>query len=300
MKKMKRLLLVLACGALLAGCDDDNDNGGPLPAEQTIQAFEKQFPDAQNVAWGKKLGYDVATFSLPTRAAAGQNSAWYPEGGTVCTYTKFELSWEQLQTEAPAVAQAWENSQYKTQGYVLDDIDKRTYTDSKPTYKLEIEQGDTERELIYDREGTLLFDRPDLDDDEDDEDDPCPQAIYDFIAANLPSAMIVETDTDYDGGVLRYEVEVLNGSEEADLLFDAECTFLYQVVEVEERDYQRVLPAAVYQKFLSLAADTDTWDDVEIRKDIKGSVLSYVLVVEDEQTERETTYLVDANGNLIG
>lgn len=301
MKTMKRLLLFLACGALLAGCDDDNDgNDGQLPAEQTVRAFEEQFPDAQNVIWGKKLGYDVATFSLPTRTAADSNSAWYPEGGTVCTYTRFELTWQQLQAEAPAVAQAWENSPYKTQGYVLDDIDVRTYADSAPTYKLEIEQRDAERELIYDRAGTLLFDRPDTDGDSEDEDDPCPQAIYDFIAANLPDVLIVETDTEFDAGVLRYEVEVRRGSEERDLVFDAECRFLYQSVEVDERDYRTALPAAVYQKFLSLAADTETWDDVEIRKDLQGKVICYVLVVEDERTDTEFTYLVDASGNLIG
>lgn len=301
MKTMKRLLLFLACGALLTGCSDDDDNGaGQLPGEQTLEAFQKQFPGAQNVVWSKKLGYDVASFSLATRAEGGPNSAWYPEGGTVCTYTQFELTWQQLLSEAPAVAQAWEASPYKTEGYVLDDIDVRTYADSAPTYKLEIEKGDAERELIYDRTGTLLFDRPDTDGDDEDEDAPCPQAIYDFIAANLPDALIVETDTDFDAGVLRYEVEVRLGSEEVDLLFDAQCTFLYQAVEVDEREYRTALPDAVYRKFLSLAADTDTWDEVEIRKDIRGGVICYVLVVEDERTDEETTYLVNASGNLIG
>lgn len=302
MKKIKRLLPVLASLLLLAGCsDDDNNGGGRLPGEQTLEAFQKQFPNAQNVFWSQKLGYDVASFSLAgTRAAGGPNSAWYPQGGTVCTYTQFELTWQQLLTEAPSVAQAWEASPYKAEGYALDDIDVRTYADSAPTYKLEIEKGEAERELIYDRAGTLLFDRPDLDGDQDDEDDPCPQPIYDFITASLPDALIVETDTEYEGGVLYYQVEVLRGSEEVDLLFDAQYTFLYQVVEVDERDYRTLLPEAVYQRFLSLAADTETWEEVEIRKDIRGGVLCYVLIVEDERTDEETTYLVGADGNLIG
>ncbi|WP_418981935.1 hypothetical protein [Alistipes sp.] len=301
MRKIKNWILVLACGALLAGCSDDDNHAGPLPDEQTLHAFEQQFPDAQNVVWGKKLGYDVASFSLAgTRAAAGgPNSAWYPEGGTVCTYTSFEITWAQLLAEAPAVAQAWEASTYKAEGYRLDDVDVRTYAGSAPTYKLEIERGESEYELVYDRAGTLLFERPDIDEDEDDDDDPCPQPIYDFIATNLPGVQIVDTDTEYDGGVLYYEVEVRRGAEELDLIFDAECRFLYQVVEVDERDYAK-LPEAVYQKFLTLAADPEMWEDVAIRQDLQGKVICYVLVVEDERTGREVAYLVDADGGLIG
>lgn len=295
------MILLFACGTLLFGCSDsENHDNGQLPAEQTLRAFEQQFPGARDVVWSKKMGYDVAAFSLAgTRAAAsGPNSAWYPEGGTVCTYTKLELIWAQLLAEAPAVAQAWEASAYKREGYALDEIGKRSYIDSPSTYKLEIERGEDERDLIYDREGTLLYDRPDS--DADDTDTPCPQAIFDFITVNLPEAVIVETDIEHEAGAVYYAVEILLEGNESDLIFDADCNFLFQEVEVDERDYQRVLPAAVYEQFLALAADTDTWDDVMLRKDLQGKVLCYVLRVEDERTDTETTYLVDAAGNLIG
>lgn len=300
MRTLKHWMLLLACGALLAGCSDDDDNVGQLPDERTLQAFEQQFPDAQNVAWSKKLGYDVASFSLAaTRAAGGPNSAWYPEGGTVCAYTQFELTWAQLLAEAPGVAQAWEGSAYKAEGYRIDDIDKTTYAASEPIYQLEVELGETEFELVYDRSGTLLFEQPDADGDDDEEDAPCPQPIYDFITTNLPGVMIVETDTEYVAGALCYEVEVRRSGEEIGLIFDAQYNFRYQVVEVDERDYA-TLPEAVYRKFLVLASDPETWEDVAIRKDLQGKVICYVLVVEDEQTDRETLYLVDASGEVIG
>lgn len=301
MKTMNRLILILACGVLLCGCSDSDNHDDPqLPAEQTLRAFEQQFPSARDVVWSKKLGYDVAAFTLAgTRAAAsGPNSAWYPEGGTACTYTKLELIWAQLLAEAPAVAQAWEASAYKREGYALDEIGKRSYIDSPSTYKLEIERGEDERDLIYDRAGTLLYDRPDS--DADDTDTPCPQVIFDFITANRPGAVIVETDTDHEAGAVYYAVEILLEGNESDLIFDADCNFLYEEAEVDERDYQTALPAAVYEQFLALAADTDTWDEVLVRKDLQGKVLCYVLCVEDERTDTETTYLVDAAGNPIG
>lgn len=300
-RDMKRwMCMLLACGALLAGCSDE-DNQGPVIGPKTLEAFEKQFPDAQNVRWAKKQGYDVAYFTLAaSRAAAGQNTAWYPEGSARCTFTKIEISWAQLEQEAPAVAAAWNASSYKTEGYLLDDIDRRTYDDAEPTYKLEIELRDAERELIYDRSGTLLADRPDLDsDDDEEEDDPCPQPIYDFITINLPDALIVETDREHEDGAVYYEVEVLLNGTEQDLIFDSAFKFLFIVVEVDERQYDTALPKAVYDKFLELAPDRGEWDDVTIRKQLDGTVIAYTLTVEDDATDRETTYMVSPDGTLV-
>lgn len=298
----KWILLLLACGTLLAGCNDEEERSGSGIKPATVEAFEKQFPDARNVKWAKKQGYDVATFMLEeTRAAAaGTNSAWYPQGGTQCVYSKLEVNWEQLQREAPAVAQAWLSSTWKAEGYVLDDIDKKTYADTPPVYKLEAERGELERELTYSPDGTLLSDRPDIDsDDEDEEDDPCPQAILTFVTTNLPQAVIVESDREKKNGKVYYEVEIRLGNEEQELIFDANYRFLFIAVEVDDDEYQSMLPRVIYEKFLELAPDPENWDDVMILKDIEGNVLRYSLTAEDERTDRETTYLVDASGNLI-
>lgn len=312
-KMMKSIVALFALAAVLSGCNDD-DGGGTagLPQQQTIAAFKEQFPQATNVTWSKKKGYDVATFALPTRATAAQprNSAWYPEGGTAYSYTQIELTWEQLQAEAPAVAAAWSSSAYKTAGYTLDDIDKKSYSGAETTYKLEIEQGKTERELVYGRDGTLLSDRLDIDEDDDDtEDDPCPQEVLDFVTANLPGALIVESDTEEENGTVTYEVEVryrINGRQtEADLIFDARYAFLCAVTEIDDEDYTNpaILPAAVYAKFTELAGDNEIDEVVKLYATIAdfkaGTNARYAMTVEDEETDRETTYVVDAAGNPV-
>lgn len=297
--RFKWCAALVMCCAMLAGCDKDEKQISKQPSARTVAAFEAKFPNALNVQWSKKHGYDVATFGLAARATeAKRNTAWYPEGGTVCTYTKFEITWAQLQTQAPAVAAAWNASTYKTQGYALDDIDVKSYADAETLYKLEIEKGEIERELVYKADGTLLSDREDIDDeDEDDEDDPSPQGIIGFIADYLPNAVIIDTDTEREGGKLYYEVEVRIGNIKKELIFNDKLEFLYILVEVDERDYAK-LPELVYERFIELASDTDDWD-VYIREDITETTTGYILIVEDERLERETTYIVNADGNLI-
>lgn len=161
------IITLFLTGALSIACHDEGNGGNNAPAPTTLEAFAEDFPDAQNVSWERKKGYDVAYFTLPAvrAAAAGQNSAWYSTGSDRCTYAKIEITWEQLQQEAPAVAAAWEASSYKKEGYILDDIDRKSYVSGDaPTYKLEAEFRSSEYELVYKQDGTLISERLDADD----------------------------------------------------------------------------------------------------------------------------------------
>lgn len=317
---MKRIVLFFALGILGTACDSDDNGrgGGPegLPSQQTLTAFAKDFPTAEQVTWSKKKGYDVAYFVLKgTRAAvAGRNSAWYPEGSGKCTYKKLEISWEQLQKEAPAVATAWESSAYKSDGYVLDDIDRMEYADGEmPTYKLEAELHDTEYELTYQQDGTLLSERLDADDeDEDEEDDPAPKGVFDFIAANLPGAVILDSESETENNVTFFEVEIAykRGATliEADLIFNDRYAFQAAVEEIEEEDFTNpaILPIPVYEKFRELCKGEEM-DDIRkiyttIADFIAGTNASYAMTVETEDEhgdDVETTWLLDAEGNII-
>lgn len=308
MKKttLQWMLAFFVCAALVAGCDDDEKDGsGIQPPSQTEAAFREQFPGATNVSWSKKSGYDVAAFSLATRAAAARNTAWYPEGGTAWAYTKFDITYRQLQQEAPAVAAAWERSFYKTQGYRIDEIDKRTYADSDPTYKLEIESASEERELIYRTDGTLIGDFQDPDrDDDDEEDEPCPEPVLRFLAANLSDALIVECDTERHAGITTYGVEVIYRQVESDLYFDEKYAFIHAVIEIDEDDMDNpdVLPAAVYAKIEELARQNDIDDVSKVYRsigDFKAGSNAFYAVTVEERNGRETLYVFDAEGNRI-
>ncbi|MEG1635340.1 MAG: hypothetical protein RR388_06905, partial [Rikenellaceae bacterium] len=52
----------LMLGFIFTGCSDDK-NSEQTPFDKTVAAFQKEFPNAQNVKWQKKKGHDVATFT---------------------------------------------------------------------------------------------------------------------------------------------------------------------------------------------------------------------------------------------
>lgn len=311
--RLALIITLFLTGALSIACHDEDNGGNNAPAPKTLEAFAEDFPDAQNVSWERKKGYDVAYFTLPAAraAAAGQNSAWYSTGSDRCTYAKIEITWEQLQQEAPAVAAAWEASSYKKEGYILDDIDRKSYASGDaPTYKLEAELRGSEYELVYKHDGTLISERLDADDtDERDEDDPAPLEVLDLIALNLPGAVVLESETDIDHGRTTYEVEIayLRGQSriEAELYFDAQYALLFAAQEIDERDYTAVLPSAVQAKFRELAAGNEMEDVAKIHTsfaDFKADTdARYMMTVEieDADREQEITYVVDAAGNLL-
>lgn len=317
-KTMKWAVALIAFSILSTACSEERDdagNGDAKPSDKTLTAFAKDFPNAQDVTWSKKKGYDVAYFTLKkAHAAIEQNSAWYNEGSDKCTFTKIEIDWAQLQGEAPAVAAAWEASQYKKDGYTLDDIDKKEYADGNtPTYKLEAELSGVEYELVYKQDGTLLSEYPDTDTgDEEDEDDPAPQQVLDKIITNLPSAVVLESETEEEGDVTLYEVEILyrrgQTEVEAELVFNAKYALLGATEEIDEKDFENteVLPAKVYAKFLELAQGSEMEDIAKIYltfDDFKsGTNAKYAITIETENgegEEGEITYVIDAEGNPL-
>ncbi|MEG1671885.1 MAG: PepSY-like domain-containing protein [Mucinivorans sp.] len=292
-------IICLALGLTITGCQTKKIETSPF--DKTVSAFNKRFPNAEQVKWHKKRGYDYVTFIFghhsKAEAAAGElNSAWFVEGSETCTYVELEITLAQLKTQAPKVAQAWANSVYISQNYVLEDIDVLTQTDKEPVYKLEIENGEQEIELFFTAQGVLLRERVDVDtDDENDENEPCPQEIYDFIDAKFPSAIVVDFDIEEQGADLFYEVEINIEKVNKELLFDKNNKFLYATVEIDEQ----TLPEAVRAAFMVLAADPETWDEVAKLENEKQEVVAYLLTVEDEASDTETTYKVDPNGKTI-
>ena len=66
----------------ILSCSKDGNGGGDqnLPSEQTQVAFKADYPNATNVTWSKKNGYDVVAFDLKKKSetpSPKQNKAWY-------------------------------------------------------------------------------------------------------------------------------------------------------------------------------------------------------------------------------
>ena len=325
MKQIKLYLFALVAMSLfMVACSDDDDNqnlpGTGLPSVQTQSAFNRDYPGATDVRWAQKRGYDVAYFNLPaTRVATAteQHSAWY-NTQSKRTYAKYELSLEELKQEAPAVVDAWEASTYKTEGYELDDIDKKEYNNGmEPTYKLEVEKGDIEYELEYAADGTLLSAKQDIDaDDDDQEDEPAPEEILDFLQFNLPNAQILDVDfEDDENETPHFEVEISilrDGKRiEAEVIFAENHEFKAIIEEIDDDDFEdtAILPEAVYAKAVELAQQVEkgeidkilkVYTSIEAFNNAEDPYYCIVIEGEDAQGEEiESFFMVNKVGEII-
>lgn len=320
MKTSKLFMIIAALGALMISCSDKKDDTKPggggsgsiEPAKVTVEAFNKAFPNASNVVWSKKNGYDLATFvAASTRATAPvqTSKAWFVANTSDMTYTSLDMSFAELKAEAPAVVTAWEASAYKTQGYLIDDIAKRQYTDTDiPTYRLDVELNDAEIELIYKQDGTLVSEKPKVDGEDDDE--PAPLELLDFVKTNLPEAVVVDSESDDENGVVLYEIEILypraNGKVEYIMIFDKDLKLLYIMEEIDEEDAAKVLPAAVSAKFAELAAGGEIdevgvlYQTIEAFKTQESNLYIMFVEIEDENgDDKEMVYIVNAEGEVV-
>ena len=287
-------VLLLACALFLGGCQKEEHEATGEPSPAVLSAFVARFPDAREVSWGKIHAYDVAMFSFATPQ---RHSAWYAPGNGACALTEIELTAEQLALEAPAVLESWRTSPYYAAGCRPDEIDRLTYADREPVYRLGVACPDAARQFTYAADGMLLSDKEHREGPEDGTRiQPCPQALLDFADTHYPGAVIANFEIEDRQGVLYYEVEIFHVDERKELLFDANYTFLVCVAGIEEPEQ---LPEPVLQTLLALAPDTGAWDALSRYENYKGIVAAYVLKVEDRAAGRERLFKTDPAGNPI-
>lgn len=288
---LPRLLLGLALVLFAACSDDDNTKkeGTANVPEAVNSAFEKQFPNATNVKWAEKNNYYVASFDLKAKSraeatTAQKNEAWYTQEGK-CNLSELELSVTELESGYAKVFAAWKATPYFADGYTIDDIDllQRTEGADDKIIKIEIEQGDKERDLYFTLEGKLVKDVPDEDDSDDNQ--PCPQEIVSYIEKNYKGAVVVDFEKEEEKGVVTYEVEILTMmgtiEMEKELVFDKDYQFVSAQIDFEDE----VLAQLIYRFLtpeqkehiaqLTGESDPEEWD-IEMEQDKDGIITIYV------------------------
>ena len=295
----------LAIAALFIACSDDEkgpDNPGKAPNAAIEKAFTTQFAQAEHVEWTQQNGYFVARFNLPDSKAASvtsRNAAWYKENGR-CVMTELDLA-----SLPQAVQKGWEATTFFTQGYTIDDIDLLERNGNK-TYKVEVElKGKEDVDLFFSETGNLLSVKPDSNDpDNDDDNIPTPEKIADFIHATYPGAHIIECEAEQKNNNTYYEVEfiddesVYNKEEgeydyEKEALFDKDMVWLKTITEIPYAG----LPEAVKNALRTLYPGAET-DDIE-RWEEKEDKTTYVIEIEDPETENDQTVRFDKEGNKL-
>lgn len=200
-------------------------------------------------------------------------------------------------SKRPPSLESWRTSPYYAAGCRPDEIDRLTYADREPVYRLGVACPDAARQFTYAADGMLLSDKEHREGPEDGTRiQPCPQALLDFADTHYPGAVIANFEIEDRQGVLYYEVEIFHVDERKELLFDANYTFLVCVAGIEEPEQ---LPEPVLQTLLALAPDTGAWDALSRYENYKGIVAAYVLKVEDRAAGRERLFKTDPAGNPI-
>lgn len=146
--KIKFYFLLFAVTSTLAfqSCDN-NDNLKTVPVELQ-NAFANKYPGIQKVDWEQEGGYYVADFM----DGAFEASAWFDKTAK-WVLTETDLIYQSLPN---AVKATFENSEYNTPTWKLDDIDRLDRPEQETIYVIEVESKTQDLDLLYRSDGVLI------------------------------------------------------------------------------------------------------------------------------------------------
>lgn len=279
------LLALGACALTLQSCDD-NDDRTSVSSELT-NALAKQHPQAQRIEWDTKGTHFVADF----KEGNFEKEAWFTADG-VWQMTETDISY----TDLPGFVQStYEASAYHNV-WRVEDVDMLERKDVATLYVIEIEKkGEQDKDLYYSKEGILMKEVVDTDNDHDSEGYLPPvvsDAIKDLIAKKYPDARIVEIEKEANGMT---EVEIVDKNIRKEVLLNADGTWNSTVWDISkahlENGGQAVLDAiaAEYPGYV-----IDDVEFVETATNTKGYFL-----IELEQGGKELKVKVTSEGELL-
>jgi len=266
----------------LAGCNKASADS--QINEKAKAELAERYPDAVNVKWTSKNGYDVAKFNrAATRSANAEYdfSVWFNRSGQWCM-TESEISYNELPEAVKTAFQASEYADWK-----VDDIDKLERNGMETFYVIEVEtrSGNIEKEadLYYSAEGALIKTVVDIDSDYDYEDylpTDIQSELEKFIGQKYPGAVIM--DAEYDDGEI--EVEIVHEKRGKDVYFSKDNNWLRTEWDVRKNE----LPAAVLTQ---ISTSYPSWeiDDAEYVETPSGDWFKIELEKGDSEVEIKIT-----------
>lgn len=271
------LLGAILCGAVFfTACNDDDDSY--KPGDKVIKEFQTKYPQAKNVVWSTKAGYDVADFV----EGGYETEAWFNKQG-IWVMTETDIPYASLPA---AVKQNFESSPYKD--WRVDDVDKLERSDTDgPLYIIEIEQGETDIDLHYSETGTLIKEIKDQDNEENYQPVTIPKELVSFIKTKYPGALILEFDREKNS----MEIDILDGKIHKEVTFSLTGEWLQTEWEVGYASLPEVVRKAVSQLYADYEID-DTPDYVE-------TPAGDYYLIEVERNDKEMRVKFDAKGNEL-
>lgn len=217
-------------------------------SEQAKLALSAKYPNATRVEWGLKNNYRVANFNSDSVGV----SAWFDNSGA-WYMTETDIRFKDL---PQAVKTSFTTGKYAS--WAVDDVDKVERNATETVYVIEAENQQTEVDLYYSAEGTLVKELSGVDPGYDYEDyipSAQPVAIESYIKTNYPNARILEVDK--EGAYT--DVEILDGQTKRDLIFDNNNKWISTKTELRIAD----VPTAVVEVFKASEYASYRIDDVD-------------------------------------
>ncbi len=281
---MKTKFLVLICLLLgiAYGCSDDKDIDFGFVDDVTKEAFVKDFPGATGVKWEKKQDYYVAEFYVDKR----EMEAWYDNVGKLYI-TEKDISREELPA---AVEDAFQKSAYAD--WKIDDIDQYDRDGYETIYILEVERGDDEVDLVYNKEGILLkeiVDNPGGHNPGDYIISELPVGIKDYLDKNHKNSRIVDVDRE----PTKWEVEIVEDGVKKELDFDKDGkNWLQTKWEIIESE----IPEAVKTGIKNSEYVDWVIDDVDYVINPEGE---FYLIEFEKKGQNDVKVLFKADGSIV-
>lgn len=278
--KTKYLALVGLLLILVYACSDD-DNHYSFVNETTKEAFKADFPNARLVEWEKKQAYYVADFYVDKY----EMEAWYDDTGK-CVIVEKDILSEEL--SAP-IKKALSESVYSD--WRIDDVDEYTREGYETIYVIEVEQGETEINLVYNEEGVLLKEIKESGGHSagDYIVSDLPVRIKEYLTKTHPNANIVDVDREKD----KWEVELIESKTKKELDFTLDTNSWMQTKwEVQIKDIATV----VLDVIKTTPYATWTIDDVDFVQNPQGE---FYLIEFEKKGEKEIKKLFNAETGLM-
>lgn len=277
MKTKLFLLGALLCGTVaFTACNDDDDHY--TPGDKVVNEFNTKYPQAKNVTWETKAGYNVADFF----DGDYETEAWFNEQGL----------WVMTETDIPyaalpaAVKQSFETSLYKD--WRVDDVDKLERSDTDgPVYVIEVEQGETDVDLYYSETGVLIKEIKDQDNEEGYQPVTIPEELVSFINTQYPGALILEFEREKNS----VEIDILDGKIHKEVTFALTNEWLKTEWEVRYMNLPPAVRVAVDNAYAGYEID----DDADYVETPAGNY--YLIEVERNDQEKKVKF--DAEGNEL-
>lgn len=284
MKNFNSFVMAVALGGLsiLSSCNDNdlgnsgnNGSGKPFEVPQSVlNAFNSEFPGAENVSWTSKEGYAVASFYY---SEASGNKSFRSADSNANTNAWFLLSSSSLEmtdTDIPfslipqAVLDGFNSTVYSNAPWKHDDeVDLLKRKGKETLYIIEVEKKEnnieTEIDLYFTEDGILVKEVVDAEKDNDHFEllpETPAASIVEWINNNYEGARIIDIENEDNGT----EVEFIYNGKHYEAVFNMSGAWLYTKVELSKRDIPSIETVVMDSLRMHPAYTTDdAIDDIE-------------------------------------